>query len=118
MPLDEQGSITTDQISRFRQAHGLQRRRRQAGGVALVADEDHPSVGCRLRDAIGRRRIEPPLEVDALDDQRASELALSFAVGGRPDVHHHRAGHDLGVEVLRCNAVEISSCFRQEAVDR
>ena len=67
------------------QAQVLEGGRGQAARVALLAGDDHFEVV-----TVGERqpgvatRVEAPFEDVALDDQRAGDLAVLGALGGRP----------------------------------
>ena len=81
----------------MRQSQPLQRRRRETGGVPLVAHDDHGLVLVDLRDAVRTRWIETPLEHVALDHDRTRDVAVDLAQRGRPDVDEQRTfAHRVG----------------------
>src|SRR5436305_5010856 len=66
--------------------------RREAGGVARIAEEDDREVIPReLRIPMLARRIEPPLEYVARDYVGARDLTVPRALLDRPDVHERGA---------------------------
>ena len=81
-----------DEIRGVHESDRLQRRRREAGGVALVAHHDHVLVAPGQRgDAVLAERIESPLQHVAVDHDRARDDALVLAVRLGADVHEQRA---------------------------
>jgi len=74
------------------QAEVLQRRRGQAGGVPLLADDDDPVVVAGDPGQPGvTAGIEAPFQVVALHHGRAGNLAVDGPLGGGPDVDEHPA---------------------------
>ncbi len=68
-------------------AHTDQAGRGKAGGVPLLADDHHRSIGILgLGEAVRASGVEAPFEVVALDDQRAGNLTELGPLGRRPDV--------------------------------
>ena len=66
--------------------------RGEAGGVPLLADDHHRSIGILgLGDAVRSSGVEAPFQVVALDDQRAGNLAELGPLGRRPDVDQKTA---------------------------
>ena len=84
--------VTADDVGGAVQAEVQQRRRGQAGGVALRT-HDHPLdvVADGLRQPGVAGRVAAPFQDVALDHQRARDLALAESLGLRPDVDEHRA---------------------------
>ena len=78
----------------------MQRGRGEARGVALVADEDDPAVGGGLGQAGRARRVEAPLQHDAVDHDSTRQLALLAPVDLGADVDDEGPGGDLGVEIV------------------
>jgi len=74
----------------------------QAGRIALVADEDPVDVVADgFGEAVGTRRVEPPLEHVALDDVRARDDALGLAVVVGSDVDDDRPGVNTVITTRR-----------------
>ena len=66
--------------------------RGEAGGVALLADDHHRSIGILgLGEAVGAAGVEAPLQVVALDDEGAGNLAELGPLGRRADVDQQAA---------------------------
>jgi hypothetical protein len=74
-----------------RQAQALQVRGREAGGEALVADDDDRRVRVRLGDLPVAGRVQAPFQVDAFDRDRARDFAFLRAVRVGTDVHDQGA---------------------------
>ena len=66
---------------------------------------------------VAARRIEPPLEDVAIDDDRAGHLALLAPVDLGADVDDERAGGHLGGEVGGLDAIEAVSGGGEQCVD-
>ena len=73
------------------QTEFAQRAGGEAGGVTLVADDDEQVEAGRLGRAVRTRRIDPPLQFVALDDQGAGDGAVGVAQCGVADVDQQRA---------------------------
>ena len=81
-----------DEVGRPVQAQLAQRDRREAGGVALVADHHDPQiVAGRLGQPVVALRVEPPLQLVALHDQRARDGAVALPQRRVADVHQQPA---------------------------
>lgn len=111
------GAVTADKVRRAVQAELAQRRGGQRGRVALVAHDDRPRVGVDAVELPRRGRIEPPLEHDALNHDRARQLAFVAPVGFRPRVDDPRTGRDLRGEVLRLDTVEAPPGILEHPID-
>src|SRR3954453_14245623 len=88
------------------QPETLQRRRRETGRVALVADDDDLDViAGRLWNAVGAGGVETPLEHIGVDDHGAEQLAVGTALLDGPRVDDERAACQRSVELGRAGAM-------------
>ena len=99
-------------------AHTDQAGRGEAGGVPLLADDHHRSIGILgLGEAVRASGVEAPFEVVALDDQRAGNLAELGPLGRRPDVDQQTA---IVVDLLgpvRVHPAQAEARLGQQPVD-
>ena len=117
--IGQPGVEAADHVGRPGQAKVVQRRGGQAGGVSLLADHDdlvivagHPGQpGIALR-------IQAPLQVVALDDGGAGDLALGGAHGSGTDVDDHRLA-SLGflMGVARFQAAQPGARLGEDLLD-
>lgn len=78
----------------------LQSERREAGAVALVADQDDSKVVSRdLGEPMRTRWIEPPLENVAVDHDGAGQVAITFPLLDGSSVDHEGSESLLSGEV-------------------
>ena len=83
--------------------------------VGLFAD---PAVGVvRLGDAVRGRRVQPPLEHVAVHDHGPRQGPFGVPVLHRPDVHDQRTGRQLPRQLLRLDALQVTTGLRQDLVD-
>jgi len=76
-----------DDVGDVGQSEVLEARCGQRGGVALVADDDPRDMPIdRLRDAGSAGGVQPPLQVIALDEESARDLAVRPTLALGPGV--------------------------------
>ncbi len=71
------GPVPTGQVRGPAEAEPLQVGGGEARRVPVVADQDHPGVVVDVGEGGAAGVVQPPLEVDPLDDDRTGELALA-----------------------------------------
>jgi AcrR family transcriptional regulator len=113
------GPVTAVNVGGTGQAQILERRGGQAGRVTLHAEHDDPVViaGYPRQPGVAAR-IEPPLQVVALDHGRAGNLALLRPLPGRPDIHQERACLLLAERLLRRHPVQPGARLGEDLLDR
>src|SRR3954447_2724989 len=98
-------------------AERLQGRGREARRVALVADEDHLEVVRRdVEPAVGRR-VQPPLEHIAVDDERAREPTFAVPVDLGADVDQDGSSLLRDEGLAWSDAAKVTACVVEELVD-
>ena len=117
-PSDEQRLVAAGHVGGPVQAEVEQRRRGQAGGIALRA-QHHPFDV--IVDGLGQLRlagrVAPPLQHVAFDHQRGRNLALAGALGRRTDVDEHRAPAQRGGYLARVEPVQPGAGGVENGVD-
>jgi hypothetical protein len=96
----------------------LQSERREAGAVALVADQDDSKVVSRdLGEPMRTRWIEPPLENVAVDHDGAGQVAITLPLLGGSSVDHEGSESLLSGEVRGPHALQPLPGTGQQVVD-
>jgi AcrR family transcriptional regulator len=113
------GAESADHVGRLAQPQIVQGRRRQAGGIPLLAQHNDPVVIASDPGQPGITGwIETPFQVVALDDCRAGDLALRRPLRGGPDVDQHPAVGRLPERVLRGQPGQPGARLRQNLLNR
>ena len=110
--------VTADDVGGAVQPQVEQGCRGEAGGVALRAQHDPLDVvvhGLRKPGVTGR--VAAPLQHIALDHQRRRDIALTVALGLRPDVDQYRATGQRRRHVLRAQSAQPVAGLVEDTVD-
>src|SRR5712691_4691896 len=106
-----------DEVRGPAQPDQLQRGRSQRRGIALVTDHDPVDVRVhRFRNPAGARRVQPPFEMVALDDDRPGNLAVGAALELRTGVHQDGAALDRVLRLARLETRQPRSRAGEKAV--
>ena len=100
------------------QSEAAKFRSREAGAVALVADDDDSKVVAHVGEVVLARRVHSPFEDVAVDCDRAGQFAVSVSLFEGPDVDDQRSSETLMLEGAWLDAVESGAGGSEDLVDR
>jgi hypothetical protein len=110
--------VSVDEVGCPGEAHSPKHRRCEARAVALVADENDPSVVAGVGDPIWAGGVEAPFEDVAVDRDGTGERSISAALFEGPDVDDQSPRRLFGCDLVRWHTVETGPGVGEQLRDR